>query len=90
MVDCQVTCAILDGPDADRRIDKLGGNFTPTPVALDTMIGWIDKGHTFWTEVGGYRADIIVKQHPQSGRRYLTTEGDGYPPNNLLKLPRCP
>jgi hypothetical protein len=32
MVDCQVACITPDGTDFDRRIDKLGGNFTPSPV----------------------------------------------------------
>ncbi|MBK7162666.1 MAG: DUF3892 domain-containing protein [Sphingomonadales bacterium] len=54
------------------------------------MISWIKDGHTFWTYVGGRRADIVIKNHPATGREYLTTEADGFPPNNLLMLPRCP
>jgi hypothetical protein len=33
---------------------------------------------------------VIIGRHTHSGRRYITTEGDGFPPNNLLRLTRCP
>ena len=86
----QVTCVTPDGADYDRRIDKLGGAFHDYPQPIDTIIRWIDEGHTFWTMAHGRPVDVIVKTHPQSGRRYLTTVGDSFPPNNLLNLPRCP
>lgn len=90
MGDYQVTCIIPDGGDTDRRIDRLGGTFHAESQPIDTVIRWIDEGHTFWTMVSGRRVRVIDKRHPQTNRRYLTTEGDGFPPNNLLKLPRCP
>lgn len=85
----QVTCHVPDGADADRRIDKLGGTFHAQPQPIDTIIRWIDEGHTFWTEAYGRAVEVVVRTHSHSGRRYLTTEGDGFPPNNLLKLPTC-
>lgn len=30
------------------------------------------------------------KKHGAFGKKYLTTTADGFPPNNLLKLPPCP
>ncbi len=89
MGDYQVKCIIPDGADADRRIDRLGGTFSDKSELIDTVIGWIDQGHTFWTEVHGRRVPVLAKTHPTTGRRYLTTEGDSFPPNNLLNLPRC-
>ncbi len=89
MADYEVTCTTKDGPDHDRRIDKLGGpQFQPAPI--DNVIGWIESGsHRFYTSVGGRSVWIVVKVHPSSRRKYLTTQGDDYPPNNLLRLPDC-
>jgi hypothetical protein len=86
----RVTCIVPDGADTDRRIDKLGGEFHAQSQPIDTIIRWIDQGHTFWTMAQGRSVNVVVKTHPQTHRRYLTTEGDSFPPNNLLALPRCP
>lgn len=87
-MDYQVTCHKPDGADADRRIDRLGGpGWNGT---IDEVLASMDAGHTFWTYVGGYRANVIPKVHPTTFRRYVTTEADGFPPNNLLSLQRCP
>ena len=84
----QITHTRPDGTDADRRIDGflIGGQY----YTIDQVIDWIRKGlHSFFVLVWGRRVEVIVKQHPLSGRWYLTTVGDGYPPNNLLNLPAC-
>lgn len=88
MATYQVTCTKKDGADADRRIDALAG--PGWRGTIDEVIGWIDQGHKFWTTADGKSVWVIVQTHPTSRRRYLTTEGDGFPPNNLLKLPDCP
>jgi hypothetical protein len=88
MADYQVTCIRPDGADADRRIDRLGG--PGWNESIDSVIRAIDSGtHRFWTSVQGRSVWCITKVHPTSGRKYVTTEGDGFPPNNLLSLPRC-
>ncbi len=95
MADVRIDCITRDGPDADFRIDKLGG---PQPtgegrwkMSLDKVIESIQTGqHRYWTHVGGKSAWVVVRKHPQSKRLYLATEADGYPPNNLLMLPECP
>lgn len=91
-MDIQISCIMRDGADADRRIDGFGGIHDDKrwDLSIDQLIQWISEGHTFFTNVGGYRANVVVKKHPQSGRLYVTTEGDGFPPNNLLALPECP
>lgn len=87
-MDYQVTCIRRDGRDQDRRIDRLGGpQFNDT---IDAVIAAIRQGHTFWTSVNGYRAEVVIKTHPQSWRPYLATAADNYPHNNLLNLPECP
>ncbi|MEZ5958525.1 MAG: DUF3892 domain-containing protein [Hyphomonadaceae bacterium] len=91
MADYQVTCTKKDGADADRRIDALAGPGWKQ-ASIDDVICWIEKeGHTFWVEVAKKRVSVVVRQH-DTGRRlkYLTTEADSFPPNNLLKLPDCP
>lgn len=90
-----IDCVRLDGPDPDYRIDQLGG---PQPsgegrwkLSLDDVIKLIQTGqHTFYTNVGWQDANVDVYQHPVSRRLYLATAADGYPPNNLLNLARCP
>lgn len=90
MTDYQVTCTKKDGADADRRIDALAGpQFKQSPI--DDVIRWIDSGqHRFWTSVDGKSVWLRTATHASSGRKYLTTEGDSFPPNNLLKLQDCP
>lgn len=95
MADVQVDCIQRDGPDSDYRIDRLGG---PQPTGqgrwnepIDKVIQYIQTGqHRFWTSVAGQSVWIVVRQHPRSGRLYLATENDGFPPNNLLSLRECP
>jgi len=56
----------------------------------DQIIDWIDSGtHRFWVHVGNKEIDVVVREHVSSGRRYLTTEGGGFPPVVLLALPRA-
>lgn len=89
MSDYQVTCIRRDGADTDRRIDRLGG--PGWNDSIDNVIGFIERGeHRFWTVAQGKSVWVVVRRHPQSGRKYLATENDGYPPNNLLSLPECP
>ncbi len=95
MADYQVTCIRRDGKDADRRIDRLGG---PKPDGtgawndtIDRVIAFIEaKTHNFWTTAGGKSVWVVVRVHPTSRRKYLATEPDNYPQNNLLSLPECP
>jgi hypothetical protein len=88
MADCQITCTTKDGPDSDRRIDALGGpQFPKAPI--DKVIALIEAGKDrFWTVADG--KSVWIEKKERNGAKYLTTQGDGYPPNNLLKLPDCP
>lgn len=83
-----ITNTRKDGNDPDRRIDALmvGG----TVYSIDQVIVWIEvDGHTFWVKVTGREVQVLVRQHAHNSRQYLTTLGDGFPPNNLLALPDC-
>lgn len=87
MASLQVTCHIPDGFDVDQRIDAIGG--TGWRHLIDDAIRHIEyRVNTYWTNVGGMRADVIVAQRA-NGRKYLKTTADSFEPNNLLKLPRC-
>ena len=84
----QVTCHTPDNLDLDRRIQGLGGS--GWWETIDNIIRFIEnRQHDFWVSVYGRRVEVIVRQHP-NGQKYLTTTADGFPPNNLLSLPRCP
>jgi hypothetical protein len=87
----RVDCSKKDGPDADRRIDGIGGTsgggwFKWSQQAINE----INYGQsTFYTYVNYVRAEVQVRRHQPSGQDYLTTSPDGYQPNNLLELPNC-
>lgn len=94
-------------PGPHERIQNIGGMFqpppaspqSPTPPALAWRMSEIEAlakmhagTHTFYTNVGGKRADVRIGKHLSSHgspREYLTTEPDGLPPNDLLALPEC-
>lgn len=82
----RITHSRKDGADADRRLDGflVNGQYIP----IDTVISMIMNGHTFYVEVYGRPVEVIRQRH-YYGREYLTTQGDGFPPNNLLALPDC-
>lgn len=88
-----VTCTKKDGADVDRRIDGIGGSSGGRNwyLDIDEAIRQIEsKTSGFYTSVNGKSVWIIVKEHSGSRRKYLTTEGDNFPPNNLLNLRNCP
>lgn len=56
---------------------------------IDQVIAWIIHGqHRFFVSVQGRSVWVEARRHAR-GPIYLTTEGDGFPPNNLLNLPAC-
>lgn len=92
----RVTCTKKDGADADRRIDGIGGatggskDGGPWRLPIDRAIAGIEDGTwSFYVLVQQKEVDVLVRTHSSSGRKYLTTEGDSFPPNNLLNLPDC-
>lgn len=90
----QVHCHKPDNADVDRRIQGIGGvnpDGTRWYLTIDQAIADItSKKYAFYVEVQRRRVEVVVKRHPTTQRLYLTTEGDGFPPNNLLSLPVCP
>lgn len=88
MADYRITHSRKDGTDADRRLDgfRIDGRY----YSIDQVIDWIRSGvHRFWVSVNGRSVWVEVRTHATSGRSFLTTESDGFPPNNLLSLPDC-
>lgn len=89
----QVTCHTPDNSDPDRRLQGIGGrnpNGSNWYLPIDDAIRKIETGvYEFYVVVSGRQVEVVVRRHA-SGRKYLTTEADGFPPNNLLNLPTCP
>lgn len=48
-----------------------------------------NEGWTFYVDVGNDRVKVVVAES-RYGNKYIKTEADGDPPNNLLSLPECP
>ncbi|WP_370179918.1 DUF3892 domain-containing protein [Alteriqipengyuania sp.] len=84
-MDYRITATRKDGPDPDYRIDAFKVN--GTWYTIGQMIGFIRDGYRFTVEAAGRIVNVVLKQHPRTLRWYLTTEADGFPPNNLLALP---
>jgi hypothetical protein len=89
MTDYRITHSRKDSSDADRRLDGFiieGFGYHD----IDQVIGYVENpDNRFWVAVQGRDVRVEVRQHANSGRKFLTTEGDGFPPNNLLNLPDC-
>lgn len=87
MADAQVTC-INKQPrnDTHEGITHLGG--AGWKWTRQEVINSINNGtNTFYTMVGGKRADVGVVNGPTG--QYVRTHADGYYNDNLLALPEC-
>lgn len=87
----RVDCIVPDGADRDRRIDRLGG-FSPYKwsMPIDEVIQRINRGSDqFYVIRFGRQVNCVVRRHGVYGPFFVTTEADGFPPNNLLNLDRC-
>lgn len=85
MREYQITAIRPDAQDADRRIEGLQIEGTIWPI--EKVIEWTRSGtHRFWVMSGAGKVRVIVARHWLSGRYFLTTEGEGFPPNALLAL----
>ena len=83
----QITHVRPDGLDFDRRIDAVwAGGMAWT---IDQVIQAIEtRRASFYVSVGYHQVEVVVRIHPVSRRKYIATTSDGFPPNNLLNLPR--
>ena len=91
----QVTC--INKPDRTNpyaRIQALGGvdgNGIPWYMTEDQAIATIESGqNALYTNVNGQSANVVVMQ-PKSllGNKYLRTNPDTTPEDNLLYLEEC-
>lgn len=90
-MDIRVDCIVKpDRYSAHERIQRLGGrnsDGTRWQLSEDDVIKWIRAGHTFYTNVSGARANVIIAQ--RNGRDYLKTDRDTTIKDNLLSLQTC-
>jgi len=91
-MDLEITCINkTNRQDPHDRIHSVGGVSAGVgwKRSQPTVISEIESGeNTFYTNVNGVRANVIVAAH--NGHKYIKTENDGLHPNNLLSLPECP
>ena len=58
--------------------------------SVQTVVDWIrTKTYGFYTDEDGVRAEVYAKQHPTSGRWFLTTKPDSSNENNLDFIRYC-
>ncbi len=87
MADVQVTCINKQPRDNPHEgITHLGG--AGWKWTRQEVINSIEaRTHTFFTKVGGKRADIAVVNGPNG--KYVRTHADGQWNDNLLALAEC-
>ena len=93
MTELTVSCHTPDNYDRDRRIQGIGGvhGLIPWYHPIDDVILNIETGvNRYFVGQGLLRVEVIVRTHPTSGRKFITTDPDGHASNNLLNLPHCP
>lgn len=88
MADVQIVC--INKPNRDSQHEAITHLGSSTQKwTRQQIISWIEaREHTFYTLVGGKRADIGVFPGPNG--KYLRTYADNQWNNNLLSLPECP
>ncbi len=91
MPDCQVDCINKkDRNSTHEGITHLGGpgGGTRWKWPRADVITSIESGtNTFYTSVGGKRADVKVREGANG--KYVQTQADGYWNDNLLALAEC-
>jgi hypothetical protein len=88
LADVQIRCINKQPRESTHEaISYLGdGNVKWTRTQV---VNWIEKReHSFYTQVGGRRADIGVRTSP-NGNKFVQTYADGQWNNNLLNLLEC-
>ena len=66
------------------------GLSTGTRHTVQEIVNYIRSNtHSFFTLERGYEALVYARQHPVSGRWFLTTRPDSIEENNLDFLPYC-
>ena len=89
MIDLQITCTVLVTDGDSQRIGFLGvaSEAGLKMMQLERMVAQIIAGtHSFYTMVGGNRANVqVIDSDPP----YLRTDADTVEFNNLLELPNC-
>jgi hypothetical protein len=97
----QIMCVDKGGralSDPKHHIAYVGGVHIPsqTPFTMDLIevITRIDMGQTFFVDVDGHQARVIVKDDASpwaaKGNKIIATAPDDTKVDNLLSLPQCP
>lgn len=82
----RITCKVHDENKVITNVGLGDRSRHPVQAIVDRKRSGQD---TFYTNEGGNEAEVYARQHPQSHRRFLTTEPDGEIENNLDFLPYC-
>jgi Protein of unknown function (DUF3892) len=83
----EITCVLPEHRGADSRIERrLGG---PGWVKDEsTVIAEVEEGRHYFVEVASAHLTVVVAVRGNS--KYLRTDPDSSPENNLNFLPACP
>ena len=82
----EIVCVVND---KNRVIIKVGLSHSVMKRTIEEIRKMMANGDIFHTLKRGMKAKVYAKQHPSTGRWFLTTSPDSIEENNLDFLPEC-
>jgi hypothetical protein len=86
MAEREITCIVHD---TKKRITHVGLAGSNRKFRIRTIIRLMGNGHKFFTRKNNRKAKVVKRTHPNSRRKYLTTNPDSTNENNLDFLRQC-
>src|SRR5215213_1187333 len=84
MEEHRVVCIVHDEKQRITHVGLEGGEIH----TVWDIIRLMNNGHLFFTQENNIRANVVERTHPNTGRKYLTTNPDNTNENNLDFLPQ--
>jgi hypothetical protein len=81
----EISCIVEDANKVITHIG-VGANRWDVPGVVDDIR---NNRYQYYTYKDRKKADVYAKQHPKTGRWFLTTDPDDTRENNLDFLPKC-
>jgi hypothetical protein len=83
----EITCIVHDSREV---IIRVGIGSSRTQYSVQEVVDWIrTEKYQLYTYKAGMKARVYARQHPTSGRWFLTTDPDSTLENNLDFLSHC-
>lgn len=81
----EIKCVVQDNNGVITQVGVGNSRYTVQNIVDDIR----NNRFQYYTSKAGKNVDVYAKQHPTSGRWFLTTDPDDTKENNLDFLPKC-